>query len=241
MQRVFLRLDLSQQRLANEAGAHKAHCKRDIAQVETGMDGLQGARDISLLDEDGDVVLTAALGNAPDVDVVGRQGREERGRGTAARRHALAHSRQQGTVVDDLDGGDGADSQGVLEPLTQDIAGLGAVRALYGKADRVLRGGLADHDHVDARVPHGAEDGGGDTGHAHHAGALHVDETTVVNGGEAGHALGGAARGVDYRPWCIQVEKVAQRDGDAVLHGRLRGPGMQHVGAEVGQLPCLVV
>mmetsp|Transcript_40951 Transcript_40951/g.73586 ORF Transcript_40951/g.73586 Transcript_40951/m.73586 type:complete len:352 (+) Transcript_40951:324-1379(+) len=71
VQLLLLLLDLLQEGSADEARPHDAHRQRDVAEVKARVHRLERARHIVLPDHDGDVVLTAALRNAPDVDVVG--------------------------------------------------------------------------------------------------------------------------------------------------------------------------
>ena len=61
-----------------------------------------------------------------------------------------------------------------LSRRTPLAAGLLGVGTLDGKADRVLRGGLADHDDVDSGVADAGDDGGGDPRDSHHVCVLHV-------------------------------------------------------------------
>lgn len=46
---------------------------------------------------------------------------------------------------------------------------------------------LRDHDDVDICIADSGKDGGGCSRNAHHAGAFHIDESHIVNGGEALH------------------------------------------------------
>mmetsp|Transcript_13793 Transcript_13793/g.41650 ORF Transcript_13793/g.41650 Transcript_13793/m.41650 type:complete len:201 (-) Transcript_13793:1271-1873(-) len=110
-----LLLDLGQQGGANEPRAYNADGDGQLRQVEARVHRPQRPHALTLLHQDSDVVLAAALGYGSDVDVGFGEGTEHSRGDALAAGHLLPHRRQDAAVVDLLDVADTSRPDGIRE------------------------------------------------------------------------------------------------------------------------------
>ena len=116
-------------------------------------------------------------------------------------------------------------------------------RRIDRKADRVLTRGLADEDYAHAVAGQRLKEPPRDSGHPHHAVSLQAQQRDVVDRRDPTHRPRGQWLRIlaHQGPLAIQVERVADEEGNAALTCRMDRRRMDDLGAEVGKLHEFVV
>mmetsp|Transcript_39052 Transcript_39052/g.103231 ORF Transcript_39052/g.103231 Transcript_39052/m.103231 type:complete len:317 (-) Transcript_39052:950-1900(-) len=259
----MLRLDLLQQLGAHEAAAaHHRRRQHRARQREGLVDGAQAARGVVAVHNHRDLTLGGALGDGAHVAPDTGEGAHEGGAHAGGVRHALPDDGDDRHPLEERDGVDGGAAQLQLEGLLHRPLRLLPLLLGHGDADGVLRRGLRDHDDVDVARGHGAHEAPRHARHPDDARPLQVHKRHLVDGRDAfdrhGHVPSPHPLGLDGDVMRVVlgqavasalddgaleggVEDVADEDRDGGVDAGHHGRGVQHLGAEVGELDGLVV